>query len=88
MVATLIHGFFFATPSYSGRVQHTSNTGLELQHVTLADSGVFIVEVIVQSASGNLVRLQRSVTVTVAGEFLGLYHSVYHCARITSQFEI
>jgi hypothetical protein len=69
MAATSIHSFFFPTPSFSGRVQHTSNAGLELQHVTLADSGVFTVEAIVQAASGNLVRLQRSVTVTVSGKY-------------------
>ena len=60
---------FFGAPTFSGRVQQTANAGIEISHVTTQESGNYSVEIIARDASGDLITIQRTVSVRVVGEY-------------------
>ncbi|KAL8617800.1 hypothetical protein ACOMHN_044900 [Nucella lapillus] len=66
IIATLANGVFFTSPAYAGRVQKTTNAGIEIQHVTTQEVGNYSVEVIGRVADGDVITLRHWVFVHIA----------------------
>jgi hypothetical protein len=58
------------TPSFSQRVQQTSNGGFMLSHVTKSDAGNYSVELNGQDSSGQFMTQCKTVVLVVDGKTL------------------
>ncbi|XP_076450401.1 uncharacterized protein LOC143286648 [Babylonia areolata] len=88
LVAASIHGNFFATPSFSGRVQLVPNAGLVLSHVTPEDSGNYSVAVTLHDGSGLIgIPSRRSVTLQVADDLMIADHELQAGQQAEAEYD-
>lgn len=67
MVAMVnLHGQFIPMPAFAARVQFIPGAGLQLQNVSLSDSGNFTVEIVSHAGSGGFATQRLTVGVDVA----------------------
>ncbi|KAK7105491.1 uncharacterized protein [Littorina saxatilis] len=87
MIAILSHGHLNVMPSFSGRVELTSNAGLVIHHVTSGEKGNYSVEVNAVDASGSSVTLRRKALVVIREGILttdGQLHASQMAAAVFS----
>ena len=68
IIALSVHGNFFVTPTFSHRVEKSTNGGIILRHVVTGDAGTYSIEVTWADASHVQHTERRSVNVVVASE--------------------
>ena len=67
MIAVMTHGNFLPLPAFSHRVQYVSGAGITLMHVTVADSGIYSVEISGHDSSGAFFQIRRTVILQIGG---------------------